>query len=133
MAQGTGGGVTIAFSTSGFAADILTLSHSGLSIPAVESSHLGTSTDATFMRGDLIDWGSLNIGYAVDTSNTATKIPPVSEDNTQTITITFPGTSKVITGTVIVTDADLFNFAINERIEGSFDCKISGALAFSTT
>ena len=112
MAQGNGTGTTLSFQS--FDADILSVGFSGMTRPSVDRSHLGTTTAMTFAPGDLYDAGSININYALDLVNSATKIPTINGDST-TWTVTFPGGSTM-TGSGFCTDAELGNFAINERV-----------------
>lgn len=80
-----GTGTTVAFS-SGFFAEILSVSPVSASRNSVESSHMATPNNShTFLPTDLVDWGEMTVelGFAPGTK------PPI-QNATETITITFP-------------------------------------------
>ena len=87
-----GTGTSILFGTSGFAAELTSVSMDGISREIVETSHLGTPIagagklgSKTFIAGDLSDPGTLSIEGHFD----ADIIPPL-EAAAELITITFP-------------------------------------------
>ena len=79
-----GTGATI--SGSGQTGNVLSISWSGISRPAVDTTHLGTTTARTFMPGDLYDPGELTVEFQLDSDQTwGTTIAAEAA----TITITF--------------------------------------------
>lgn len=79
-----GTGATITFSTS-FFGKILNLSWSGISRPALDTSHTGTTGGRTFTPGDLYDPGELQVEvlFAAETAAPITGAP-------ETVTVTLP-------------------------------------------
>lgn len=85
MATDVGTGSTITFS-SGFFAEINSISHGGITRPSINTSHMGTTTAHTKIPGKLFDAGQLNVEMNF---RQATK-PPIT-GAAETVTVTFPG------------------------------------------
>lgn len=85
MAQDVGTGITIAFGTSGFTADILSVNGSGIERGEYETSHMGTTGGRTWSPTALVDEGTIELEFAFDPDAQ----PPINAA-TETITITFP-------------------------------------------
>ena len=79
-----GTGTTITFST-GFCAEILSISGPGLSREMIDISHMGTTTAHAYMVADLYDAGELTVELQF-VPGTAIPIAGAFE----TVTITFP-------------------------------------------
>jgi len=93
MADDIGTGASIAFGTSSWSANIISMTDLGVERPAVDTTHLGSSV-RTYMPGRLLDGGTLNL----EVNHDSAKSPPVSaaaEAITITLndsdTISFPG------------------------------------------
>ncbi len=80
-----GTGATITFAT-GFFAEIKSITPPGPDRPAIDTSHMTTSTYRTFEAAQLIDWGELEVEIIFN----AGIRPPIS-NAAETVTITFPG------------------------------------------
>ena len=87
-----GHGTTITFGTSGFTANIESVSWDGIARTVIETSHMGTTAaganqfgNRTFIPGDLVDPGTLtmNIHFNPQTN------PPIGAV-AETITVTYP-------------------------------------------
>lgn len=92
--QGTG--TTIVFGTSGFTADIESISLSGIERESIPTSHLGTVDWQTFMPADLADPGESSLNFQFDPAD-ADDIPINAA--AETITITWPdGTTRECSG-----------------------------------
>jgi hypothetical protein len=78
-----GTGIAITFST-GFAAEIISVKHSGYSRPVIDTTNHSTSTARTFMPGSLATPGELDVEIVFDQS---TK-PPIN-GAAETVTVTF--------------------------------------------
>ncbi len=87
-----GTGATIVFGTSGFTAEVMSISIDGIDRESIETTHLGTTVPAanqyggrTYIPGDLADPGTttIEINFNPDT------LPPIGLA-AETITITFP-------------------------------------------
>jgi hypothetical protein len=79
-----GTGTTITFD-SGFFAEILSVTWSGISRPSIATSHMGTTTALTFVPGDLFDPGELSVELAF-----APGTEPPWGDDAETVTVTWP-------------------------------------------
>ena len=86
-----GTGTTIAFGTSGFSANLLSIDWDGIERAAPETSHMGSTKDAdaefgsrTFMAGDLANAGEVTATFQFNPDTT----PPVG--TVETITVTYP-------------------------------------------
>jgi len=123
-----GTGATIAFATSSFTAQIVSMDVSGITRVAIPSSHLGTTSAHTFLRGDLYDPGSLDLEIFHDPA----KYPPFS-GAAETITITFPiSTTHTTNGGTFaasgfVTDVG-FSVPLEDSMKSGITVKFSGAI-----
>jgi len=127
----TGNGTTVTFGTSSFTAAIDSVEWGGMERPAINTSHLGTTSYETFMPGDMVDPGevTLNIQYDPDAQ------PPIA-GAAETITIRYPtpsGGSAGAThvGTGFVTKFTPGNAKNNELMMGSVTIKFSGSITFT--
>ena len=121
----TGTGTTIAFS-SGFFAQIRDIRHSGVSRPSIKTSHMGTTTNDTFIPGDLTDNGT----YDIDMSFNPAVAPPDTAV-TSSCVITFPGTA------VNVATFDAFVIGVSQSIPfedlmtATVTLKVTGAITLT--
>ena len=76
-------GTTIVFGTSGFNANLLSLDGPSLTREAIDSSHMGTTTNMTFIPAGLSDGGEISGEWEFDAGLT----PPI-DAVAETITIT---------------------------------------------
>lgn len=84
---------TVAFS-SGFLAEIRDVTLPGQTRPSIKTSHNGTTDFDTFIPGDLVDPGELEVQMLFD----PTKDPPIDQP-AESITVTLrDGTTWVFTG-----------------------------------
>jgi len=90
-----GTGTTIVFGTTGYTAELLSISWSGMARDAIETTHMATDTtpgttefgSATFMAVDIADGGTVTAEVHFNPDTT----PPLGDTYTaETITITFP-------------------------------------------
>lgn len=93
-----GTGTTIAFATSSFVANILSINGQDMSRPSIKTSHMGTTTYDTFVPGDLSDPGSTEMTFQFDPDTQ----PPIN-GAAEVITITFPLSSGGTTAGKVVT------------------------------
>ena len=84
MPTDIGTGLTMAFATSSFTAEITSVSPPNRSRPSIDTTHMGSST-RTFMPGDLVDGGEVTMEVHFDPDMDV----PVDQPAEQ-ITITFP-------------------------------------------
>ena len=81
-----GGGTTIAFGTSGFAASLLEIGGMDVSRGFHETTHMGTTTAQTFSPNDLYDPGGVDITFVVVGGNSV----PIAQA-AETVTIDWGG------------------------------------------
>lgn len=132
MAQDVGTGTTIAFGTSSFTADLLSLDSGGASRESYETSHMGTTTDMTFSPKSLVDRGSIDIEIAFDPDDQ----PPIG-GATETITITFPlpaggATAATLVGSGFVTDW-AFSVPFEERMTATATIKWAAGVTWTAS
>lgn len=125
-----GTGTSITFGTSGFDANLLSIDGPSSTRESVETSHMGTTGDHTFMPADLVDRGEVSLTFEFDPD----KEPPIDQA-AETITITWPVPSGSSNGatwqfTGFMTDYSP-GAAIDERMEASATIKISGDINFT--
>lgn len=114
-----GTGLSINFGTSGFDANITSVSADGLTRESIDTTHLGTTTARTFMPSDLIDAGTLTLEIQFDPTDSV----PVKQA-AETITITFPdGTTWAFSG---FATSYSWTSGTEELQTGSLQIKISG-------
>ena len=95
-----GTGTTIAFGTSSFTAELLSLNGNDISREDIDVTHMGSTVYREFQPSDLVDGGTIDMELAFDPDEQ----PPVLAV-AETITITFPsslanGATFVFTGYV---------------------------------
>lgn len=129
MAIDIGTGTTIAFATSNFAMNVRNIKWSGISRPAIKTSHLGTSVWDTFMCGDLTDPGTVVLECEYDAG--AVK-PPVTSQGPggENITVTAPdANSAAAYGFVIDWGKE---YPLEELMIAEVTVKFTGAITFTT-
>jgi len=119
MAQ-NGTGTQIQFG-SGFFAEILDITPAGMERKSIDTSHMGTSTNKTFIPGDLVDNGNLEVEIAFDPD----AIIPIA-DASESVVITFPD-STTWTFSAFMT-AFKPKTPLEDRMTAQCTLKISGAI-----
>lgn len=133
MAIEVGTGATVTFVTSGFAANITAVSHSGIERASIQTSHLLTASYHTFIPGDLTDGGELEISFQYDTAHASTNIPPLL-GAAETIALDFTGSATSgaqVRGSAFLTSMS-YDVPLEELITGQFTMKFAGAVTFAT-
>lgn len=116
MSVDQGFGASITFD-SGFFANILSISHRGITREAVPTTHSGTTNGfKTFTPSDLIDWGELDVRIQFNKNSR----PPI-DDAAETCTVTFPlaaGESSAATwaATAFMTNFEYTNETISDEL-----------------
>lgn len=127
MGVDNGQGASITFGTSGFTANIESISHDGLERESIPTTHLGTTTARTFIPGDLYDPGELTLDVQFNPDDW----PPIDQA-AETITVTFPLGSGASTPATWAASgfATGFNYGIQVEslMTGQLTCKFSGAI-----
>jgi hypothetical protein len=125
-----GNGTSVTFGTSSFSASLMSVTWGGITRPAIQTSHLGTTTAHTFMPDDLYDGGdiTLSIQYNPNTQ------PPIS-GAAETVTVTYPVPSGSSNGAThafsgFVTEFVPGNAGLGELMIASVTVKVSGAITY---
>lgn len=128
MAQDVGTGATLTFSANtgwdSSAVDIQTISWSGISREAIETTHLGTTTARTFMPGDLYDPGEVTMELSYDDG---VDTPILLADTAETITLTFPTSGATFACSGFCTSFEV-NVPLEERMTATLTWKMTGAI-----
>jgi len=125
MAVDNGTGASVTFGTSSFTANITAINGEAIERPAIDTTHLGTTTARTFIPGDLVDHGTLTleIQFAPDDS------PPIKLA-AETITVTFPLSAGGATAAnwAFSGFATSFSYGVplEELMTGSLTLKVTG-------
>jgi len=132
MAIGTGNASTIAFGTSSFSANVTSIGGTEQTRDAIEDSHLGTTSQKTYIAGDLYEPGEFELEFQWDPAFTT--FPPIAAV-AETITITFQSTGGgTLAGSGFLTAASGPTVANNELMIGTATVKWDGQteVAYST-
>jgi len=122
-----GTGVTIVFGTSAFLAHLESVDGPHMQRESVKTSHMGTTTNHTFMPGDLVDNGEIQMTIHFDPSQT----PPIAAV-AETVTITWPLPAGKTTPATWAAScfATAFNpgARLEELMTATLTLKVSGAV-----
>lgn len=99
MASATGMGTTVAFGTqTTFTPEITSVTHNGVTVGTIETTHLGTTSWKTFIPEDLKDGGELTMeGHFLGSQN------PTLGGSAETITIDWSGSGDTWVGSGFIT------------------------------
>lgn len=130
-AAAIGTGTTIAFGTSSFSAQVLSISFDGMERPALSTAHMGTTAvqagdlnNMTKVLGEIVDGGTvtMEIHYNPDTV-----VPLGAAAETVTITVN-NGATAVFSGGIIGWSASIPN---EEVMTGSVTVAVLGPVAIT--
>ena len=127
-------GLTITFD-SGFFAQITNVNWTGITRPAIKTSHMGTAAPSsnqiandTFIPGDLIDPGSLEVEghFNPDTD------PPMDQAAAATCTVTIPGSTTPATwaASAFMTEFSIA-MPLEDKMTFSATLKFSGIISIT--
>ena len=127
-----GTGITIAFGTSGFTAELLSLGSTGVERGEYETTNMATTGDKTFAPMKLVEQGSLEMEWAFDPDSQ----PPIS-GAVETITITFPLPDGGLTSATLVGSGFVKSFtwgaALEEKMTASAEIRWSGGVTWTAS
>lgn len=126
MATDIGTGTTITFGTSGFTADILAVNWDGIARESINTSHMGTTNDHTFMPTDLVDNGEISVEIAFIGSLSP---PIITNGAAETVTVAWAGGSSWAASafqTGFTAGAPL-----EDKMTGTLTLKVSGGITIS--
>jgi len=125
MPVDTGTGASVTFGTSSFTANFTSITIDGVTRPAIDTTHLGTTVARTFTPGELIDYGEFGIEFQWDPDD----FPPIDQAP-ETITLTFPLSSGGSTAATFAFPGFMTNYsgaiALEELMTATATIKISG-------
>ena len=125
-----GTGASIAFGTSSFTANVMAINGNDISRAAIQTSHLGTTGNHTFMPGDLVDNGNIQL----DIQFNPDEQPPIA-GAAETITISFPlgagGTNKATAAFTGFVTGWSWGAPLEELMTASITIKVSGAITWT--
>ncbi len=122
MAVGVGDGTTIAFATSAFTGNIVSISGPNATREAIDQSHLGSTNWKAFTPSGLVDGGEVTITVQYDPTVTV-PITAVAE----TITIDPAGTGSTLAFTGFITSVG-HSFELDALMGVDIGIKVSGAI-----
>ena len=125
----TGNGTTLSFATSGFSANIYSISGASFARDSLETTHLGTTAFKEYVPDDLVEPGEFEIEF--EWNQSFSTFPPISTA-AETITVTYPlrtgeTTNATLAGTGFLTASTGPNVTNGEIMRGSATVKFDGA------
>lgn len=127
MATDIGTGSTITFGTSSFTADVLSIGLSGITREAINTSHMATTADHTFMPTDLVDNGEISLEIAFVAGLTP---PIITNGAAETVTIAFAGSATTWSMSAFQTSFDI-TAPLEDKMIATMTLKVSGAITIS--
>jgi len=115
-----GTGLSVAFGTTSFTAEIIGVNGNDVSREVIETSHLSTTTWKTFMPGDLTDPGELELEIAFDPDDT-----PPHTNAAETVTVTFPTPTGKTSGATLACSMFLTSWNWGAPLEGKMTANIT--------
>jgi hypothetical protein len=132
-APDVGTGATIAFTTTAKTFKVRSIKQSGLKREVVDTTHLGTTTAKTFMPGDLIDGGEIEVELLWEPGAAGTR--PSYAGAIETVTITVPmhsggSVAAAVAFSGVVMDVG-FDVPLDALMISTFKIKITGDLTWT--
>ena len=138
MAADIGTGAALTFA-SGLFANIMSMNWSGISRPAIKTSHLGTTSADSFIPGDRYDPGALalELQFQPDSLGPTALITQLNAGSTA-ITVTFPIPSgrtagATMVGTGFLQDIDPISVPDEALMTMSATLKYTGTVTMTTS
>lgn len=122
MAVGVGDGTTVTFASSGFTANIISVTGPNPTREAIDQSHLGSSGWKTFLASGLVDGGEVTLNIQYD----PTVSIPISAA-AETITIDPAGSGNTLSFSGFLTGAG-HAFELDTLMQADITIKVTGAI-----
>ena len=122
MAINYGDGTTIAFAVTGFTANVISINGPNPTRESIDTTHLGTSNDKTFIPAALVDGGDFSMTIQYDPTVTI----PIKEP-AETITIDPAGSGNTLSFSGFLTAAS-HSFAVGELMQTDVTGKVTGPI-----
>lgn len=133
MTVRTGTGCTLTMGTTDYDAEILSISSGGVTIPVIDTSHLGTTTARTKMMGDLRDFGEMEVEIHLDPDKLDTMDTVLGL--VQTMTFTFKTVTGETAGATMAgsgaVSAHNFDIPLEDKIAGNYTVSWLGDVTFT--
>ena len=127
---GIGTGASIAFATTAFVSEVLSINGSGMSRESIDTTHLGTTLNRTFTPGDLVDRGEFEIELHLDPDEAI----PIDQP-AEVITVTFSKVPADATAANWVFTGFMTNFdfaiPLEDKMTATATIKVTGAITFN--
>ena len=117
-----GDGTTIAFAVTGFTANVISINGPNPTRESIDTTHLGTSNDKTFIPAALVDGGDFSMTIQYDPTVTI----PINQP-AETITIDPAGSGSTLAFSGFLTGAS-HSFAVGELMQTDISGKVTGAI-----
>ena len=115
-------GTTVTFS-SGFFAEILSITGPGGTRVSLSTSHMGTVVAHTFTPGDLVDWGSVTLEIQFE----PTEDPPI-DNAAETMSINWPDSAASVWSFSAFMTGFEPTATLEEIIKGNAEVKVTADL-----
>jgi hypothetical protein len=126
-----GTGSTLVFSTTSYTTEITNMSFAGQERKSIETTHLGSIGGNTYMRGDLVEPGTLEVTCHFQPDNPPPIYTTVSQEN---VVVTYPAFGTQATGAKQTVAAFIMSLdgpaiAVDEKMEQTMTLKLSGVIS----
>jgi len=126
MAALEGTGATLTLGATGVSLMCTSIQGQGISWASLDTTHLGTTTAKTFLRGKLYDPGTVAVTFLCE-PNFMNELLAITSP--QTVTITYPNASTEASSAMI-TNIDSGSLEVDAVSTASLTLKRTGAVAF---
>lgn len=123
MAENVGDGTTVTFATSGFAPEIKSISHDGITRVMVDRTHLGSTSGKQFLVSDIIDYGTLSMVINFDPADA---LPVASAQETITVDWAASGDTWAYTGACASISG--VSAEVESLMSANMEFKVSGVI-----
>lgn len=129
MGATLGTGTTLAFGTSTFSVEITDVQWGDQTREAINSSHLGTTNDHTFIPASLVDHGEVSFTYHYDGTDDVDALIAAAAE---TVTITDPSTSTSNAFSAFCV-GHRRSYNMEDKMTGEVRLKVTGAITQDIT
>lgn len=129
MGATLGTGTTLAFGTSTFSVEITNIDWGEQTREAINSSHLGTTNDHTFIPASLVDHGEVSFSYHYDGTD---DVGSLIGADAETVTLTDPSTSTSNAFSAFCV-GHRRTYPLDDKMMGEVRLKITGAITQDIT
>ena len=125
--EGTGASITLA--TTGVTLSATSIQSQGVTWASIDSTHLGTTTAKTFLRGELYDPGTITVNFITEPEDMDTLMGCA---DSETITITYSNTNTTTEASSgFVQSIDPSTNEVDALVAGSLTIKRTGSITWT--